>query len=157
MDDAQFDAFVARAVEELREKQETLRVQYGPGEFTRWWFDQEKSTIQFFDGMDRLGLEADFIDIGSFSRRSSTWKWAWCNDSVLPDLRNRATGLKPLGTITGMDIFTREEPSKVDEDMAWELAAMSVLHLSAVGCYRAPSSGGDLLMFLALMKIHRVN
>ena len=157
MDDAEFDAFLERAVAELKEKQDALRAHYGMSEYARWWFDQEKATIQFIDHVERVGLEVEFIDIGSFSRKSRTWKWAWCNDFVLPKLRSRAEALKELSVITGLEIFVREQPVEIDEEMAWELAAISVQHLSAVGCYRAPSSDGDLYMFFALMKVNRIN
>jgi len=76
---------------------------------------------------------------------------------VLPKLRARAEALKELSVITGMDIFAREDPIAIDEEMAWELAAISVQHLSAVGCYRAPASDGDLYMFFALMNVRRTN
>ena len=157
MDDSEFDAFVEHAVAELKVKQDAIRARYGMGEYARWWYDQEKETIQFIDHADRVGLEVEFIDIGSFSRTSRTWKWAWCNDYVLPKVRARAEPLKELSVITGMEIFAREEPVEIDEEMAWELAAISVQHLSAVGCYRAPTSDGELYMFFALMKVHRIN
>jgi len=77
MDALEFDAFLEQAVSELKRKQDTLRAEYGMGEYARWWFDQEKETIQFIDHAERVGLEVEFIDIGSFSRKSRTWKWAW--------------------------------------------------------------------------------
>jgi hypothetical protein len=40
--------------------------------------------------------------------------------------------------------------------MAWELAAIAVKHLGAMGCYRAPSSRGAPTTFLAITRILRV-
>ncbi len=157
MDDHQFSAFLARAVQELEKKQELLQTEFRLGSFARWWFDQKTATLQFFDENDRLGLEAEFVDIGSFSVQAGTWRWAWANSSVLPVLRQRSSELKELSSLTGMDIFIEEGAFAVPEEMAWELAAISVMHLDAVGCYRAPASKGVLNMFLALTKIRSVN
>ncbi|MGK9168308.1 hypothetical protein KXR53_18500 [Inquilinus limosus] len=157
MDDHQFGVFLARAVQELNEKQKRLQTEYRLGSFARWWFDQQTATLQFFDENDRLGLQTEFVDIGSFSVRAGTWQWAWANSSVLPAVRQRSSELKKLSSLTGMDVFVEEEAFAVSEEMAWELAAISVMHLDAVGCYRAPSSNGTLNMFLALMRIRSVN
>lgn len=157
MDQGQWEAFCDCAVQELREKQKRLSNDHGIGGFARWWFDQGTASLQFFDGKGRLGLEASIIDIGSYSPPSGTWKWAWCNDSVLPVLQKAASPLRELCAITGMPIFHQERPFKIDEPGAWELAAIAVRHLGAIGCYRAPSSGDGPTCFLAIMSIRSVN
>jgi hypothetical protein len=157
MDDQQFNALLGRAVQELREKQQLLDEEYDLGKYSRWWFDQETATLEFYDAQDKVGLVADLVDIGSYSTRSGTWKWGWSNESVLPSLRQHAEKLKELRAITGMDLFGWEDPFKVDAESAWELAAIAVMHLSALGCYRAPTSDGELLMFLALSALHIAN
>ena len=102
-------------------------------------------------------LEANVIDIGSFSPRSKTWKWAWSNDSVLPSLREKATKLKELEAVTGFPIFGSEEPFEIDEHMAWELAALAVKHFGAKACYRAPSSSADgPHIFLVITELRKV-
>ena len=158
MDDAQFQQFLDLAHGELERKQEALKKTFGLGSFPRWRFDQPTQSLRFFDRDDALVVEADVIDIGSFSTKSSTWKWAWSNDSVLPALRQRADPLRGLTDITGFEVFSQDSAFEIDgESMAWELAALSVKHLGAAGCYRAPSSSRPLLTFLAIMEIRRVS
>jgi hypothetical protein len=41
-----------------------------------------------------------------------------------------------------------------DEEMAWELAAMSIAHLKSAGCYRAPTD--HLSVFLAIVNVRIV-
>jgi hypothetical protein len=41
--------------------------------------------------------------------------------------------------------------------MEWELAAVSVKHLGAKGCYRAPSSDGSHFGFLAMEDLQAVH
>lgn len=155
MTDEQFDAFVNAAREELQKKQDNLIQEQRMGSFARWQYDQETEKLQFFDEKDRLGLEADFIDIGTYSPVSVTWMWAWANESTLPAFRKKAEKLKELEAITGLAVFGTEDSVPLEgEEMAWELAAMAVKHLGAQACYRVPSSKeGGPTMFLALTDI----
>lgn len=157
MTDEEFDTFLATASAELRDKQSRLAQIYGLGEMKRWWFEQAAEQLQFFDGNDKLVLLAKVVDIGSYSPKSNTWKWAWGNPSVLPDLRKKALSLRELEAVTGFDLFGLENAFAIDgEGMAWELAAISIRHLDAIGCYRSPSSSGNgPTSFLAIMEILR--
>ncbi|PPE75196.1 hypothetical protein C3942_05850 [Solimonas fluminis] len=157
MTEEEFEAFVDAAHDELHDKQQALADRHGIGKFARWWFDQNIGRLQFFDADDRLALEAEVIEAGSYSPRSNTWMWAWANPSLLAPLRERASRLRALEELTGYEIFGRDHAFEIeDEAMAWELAAIAVKHLGAMGCYRAPSSKQDgPRTFFALMGLHR--
>ena len=152
MTDEEFETFLSSAQEELRHKQNHLVERYGFGTLNRWWFDQTTEKLQLFDDADNLVIEADVIEIGTYSPKSNSWKWAWSNKSLLPEMRKKAEPLKELKDITGIEIFGCEDAFEIkDEAMAWELAAFSVRHLAALGCYRAPSNGPT--MFLAITNV----
>lgn len=154
MDDEEFQRFLDASQRELRLKQDALRPWWRAGLHSRWRFDQPTHSLQFFDQADRLAVEADVIDIGSFATDSSTWKWGWANDSIVPSMRQRAEPLRELVGITGFGIFGQAPAFKIEgQEMAWELAAISVKYLDAKGCYRAPSSSRPLHTFLAIMEI----
>lgn len=155
MNDAEFDVFLSTATEELKSKQEVLTNTYGFGSHKRWMFENdEKAKLQFFNADDKLVIAADIIDIGSYSPSASTWKWAWAYDSIHPSLKEQSLRLKELEEITDLIIFGEDKAFEADEYLAWELAAMSVKHLGALGCYRAFSSARNVNMFFALMHIH---
>jgi len=158
MTDDEFDAFVAKVSEELKSKQAELTSAYDLGAMKRWWFEQQGARLQFFDDNDDLAVEADVVGIGSFAPASSSWRWAWSNPTFLPELRERALPLRQLKPITGFDLFGNQETFSIaDETMAWELAALAVHHLGALGCYRAPSSeAGGPTTFLAISALRRV-
>ena len=157
MTDSEFEAFLANANEELRHKQALLGERYRLGKYSRWWFEQATEKLQFFDEAQNLAIEADVVEIGSYSQKSNTWKWAWSNSSVLPRLREKAELLKELEATTGVALFGNEHAFEIeDEAMAWELAAMSVKHLGAIGCYRAPSSRDGPTVFLAITSVWKV-
>ena len=158
MTDSEFEAFVDNALDELEEKQHLLDAGYRLVDAGRWWFEQSTGKLQFFDHNDLLSSEADVMHIGSYSPKSNTWNWAWGNASVLPWLREKAEKLKELEVITSIELFSYENPFTVEsESMAWELAAMSIQHLQAKGCYKTTSSNkDDPSSFLAIFNIKKI-
>lgn len=157
MTEEQFDAFVETARAELEAKQDRLTADFGLGEADSWSFDQATEKLQFFDAGKRLVVEADIIDVGSYSPGTNSWKWAWGNDSVMPSLRRKAEKFKELEGITGLKLFGESRAFQVEgEDSAWDLAALAARHLGALGCYRAPAEAGDPVIYLLVMNIHKV-
>jgi len=157
MTDEEFAIFIGSATEELKVKQEQMTKSYQLGSWPRWWFDQETETLDFLDGDGTKRLEASVVDIGSYSSESNTWKWAWANDSLTDSLREKASSLQALADLTGFSIFDDETAVEIDGlPMAWELAAIGVRHLGALGVYRAPSSERPLFSFLAITSIRWV-
>jgi hypothetical protein len=157
VEDQEFQAFLDSAVDELERKNHLLRETYGIGSLARWWFDQALQKVQFFDNDDTLAVEAEAIAIGSFAPQSKSWRWAWANDTALPEMRQRSESLRQLAQVTGFTVFSQEHAFEVDnEEMAWEFVALSVRHLGASGGYRIPSSNRALYTYLALMGVRRV-
>jgi hypothetical protein len=159
MTDEEFERFVQSAMAELSRKQDRLTAEYGLGGFARWDLDEQTETLAFFDAGGRKAVRADVIQIGSYSSNSGTWKWAWSNERALPHVRKKAEPLKQLAALTGFHMFAEQAAMSLDENMAWELAAISARHLDALGVYRAPSASRPLasfLGFLAITDIQRV-
>ena len=157
MTDEEFGEFIGSAAEELQVKQAHLAESYRLGDWPRWWFDQRSETLDFLDEDGTKKLEASVVDIGSYSTESNTWKWAWANDSLTESLREKAGSLQALADLTGFSIFDDEAAVEIDGlPMAWELAAIGVRHLGALGVYRAPSSERPLFSFLAITSIRWV-
>jgi hypothetical protein len=151
--DIEFNAFVALSVESLARKQAALAKKYQLGTHARWHHDQSTGMLQFFDSKDQVRVEASVIELGSFSTRSQTWRWAWANASILEKEQAGSAKLRELFETTGVEIF-RMESFEADEQMAWEIAAMAVAHLAAPGCYRSPAS--HLHVYLAIERIRSV-
>jgi len=156
MTEREFERFVQSAMSELSQKQDLLTAQYRLGHFARWHLDQETETLEFFEASGRKAVRAEVTHIGSYASNSGTWKWAWSNDGVLPHVRKKAEPLRQLAAVTGLHVFAEQATMSVDENMAWELAAISARHLDALGVYRAPSSSHPLATFLAITEIQRV-
>lgn len=155
MNDDHFDRFLRSAVEELKEKQQQLETEHGIGSFARWAVDTHVGLLEMYDGDDRKVCEADVICIGCYAGNSGTWTWAWSNDALLPVQREKSRLLRALGALTGIDLFVSEKAFAIDDEpMAWELAAISVKYLNALGVYRAAQ--GQSNSFLALTGLRRI-
>jgi hypothetical protein len=156
MTDEEFENFVQAAIADLSRKQERLSAEYNLGGCARWELDEQTETLAFFDAGGRKVVRADVIHIGSYASSSGTWKWTWSNDSVMPHVRRKSEPLKELAALTGFHLFAEPSAMSVDENMAWELAAICARHLAALGVYRAPASSRPLASFLAITDIQRV-
>jgi hypothetical protein len=147
MTEAGFEQLVARWLEDLRAKQETLQNVYGLGKYDRYDRERDEGVIRFSNADDDRTLVADATDIGTYSCKTRTWMWAWANDSVSSAGREKSARVKTLALLTGSPLF-RDPHFAADEYLAWELAAAAVHHLGALGCYRAPSD--QLWIFLTI-------
>src|ERR1044072_4387615 len=150
MTNDEFDSFVKACGDQLDAKQAALEKQFGLGRYARWAYDGNSGLLTFADDQGVTAVEAATTQLGSYSVNSKTWRWAWANPSVPESERMKSAKLKGLYKRTGMDVF-RNEGFYADEQMAWEVAAMGVHELGAVGCYRGPAK--HLLIFFAIKRM----
>jgi hypothetical protein len=149
MSPAEFDAFESECRVELEDKQSELADSFGFGNWPTWKFSGHSGILTFHDQAGVMRVECRATVVGSFSTRGESWNWAWANESYPAQVREEATILRGLARHTGMEVFD-QVAFYCDEEMAWSVAAMSVHHLRALGCYRAPA--GETWIFLAVME-----
>lgn len=155
MTDPEFDAFLAERVDAFERKQAGLTEEFGLGTHARWNYDQTTGRLVFSDADGRAVVEADVTPIGTWSPAGPDFRWAWANASFQESARNRSARLRELYEVTdGLDCF-HAEVFECEEQTAWQLAALAVAHLSAVGCYHAPA--GHMYVFLALDVVRTVD
>ncbi len=148
MTDKEFDEFVDRCYEELEDKQEKLFNTYNIGLYDSYWFDQTSSTLQFKNN-DEVLLEFKVICVGTWAQESNTWMWSWANESFTIEIRKDGEVLKGLKEFTGYGVFEKQG-FECDESMAYEVVAMAVNYLNALGMYKIPGGKSDL--FVALIE-----
>ncbi|HCB49757.1 MAG TPA: hypothetical protein DEP47_09585 [Chloroflexi bacterium] len=152
MTDAELQEFINRCYAELESKQSLLVENFALNNFSTFGYDDPHEKIQFKNG-GIVYVEAKFTPIGTFSPVSETWMWAWGNDEVSEQLKRKSEKLKELASITGFPIFEKAI-LRADDDMAWELVAMSCHHLESDGIYRAKSD--NTLLFMALNDVKTI-
>lgn len=136
----------------LEKKQAALIEQYQIDSFDMFDFNMLKGTIEFKQGSIVM-LAANFIPVGSFNEELESWMWAWANGGVTGELNKKAETIKVLEDKTGSEVFG-SETFPVDENAAWEIAAMACDHYQGQGIFAAPIEG--LLIFMILNDITRV-
>lgn len=148
MNEDEFDLLVESCLQELKQKQASLEKQYGLSRLGRWDIDQKQQRLNFFDENNQASISFSVTPIGSFAANEETWKWAWANPHIKQGMRDKAAALKELHGKTDYDLFKDDGMFETDMVMAWELAAIAVNHLGALGCYKAPNQ--EVHLFLAL-------
>jgi hypothetical protein len=146
MEDDEFESFIETSFDNLEKKQNSLEEIFGLGHFDRYDLDVENEIITFSSSDDK-SVKANFIPIGTFSPDKNSWMWAWNNQAFTDSLRAKSKKLQSLSDLTGFEMFTKPT-AEVDEDMAWEMVAMSVHVLKSQGVYRALAN--NLWYFYAL-------
>ncbi len=153
MNDEQFQRYIDTCFDELERKQQALIDQFGFGSFDKFKHDFEKEELYLLEGGE-VQIKARIVPIGSFNTKSKTWMWAWANEAFSKQLRDKAAKLKELEAITGFEMFGNEM-AEIDDDMAWEIAGMSINLLNFEGVYRGPANNTHY--FYGLEQVERVN
>jgi len=148
MTENEFDELLQTASERLKARQAALEARFGLSRMNRWLFDHHRGVLDFYSDDGSLQVSFETTPIGTFSSTQDTWKWAWANGHLDQALRDKSAAFKALAARTDYDLFADAEPVQADAGMAWELAALAVDHLGALGCYRAPNR--ETWLFLAL-------
>lgn len=153
MTDEQFNEFIDACYEEVEIKQSDLKMNYGIGSYHEYWYDQISKTLQFKNN-GKVELEFYVIFIGSWAHKKNTWMWCWANKSFTDECRKDAESLKNLKLKTSFDIFEKEV-FNCNEEMAYDLTAMGINHLNAIGMYRVPRENNHLFIAIIEQKLFR--
>jgi uncharacterized protein DUF6882 len=136
MTDEEFKLYLARANEELREKQACLQKEYGLGQFDRFVIDYETGRLTFFD-KEVPRVEATVVPVATHIEGKNSLRWSWANTQLPQGVREEASRLKGLHDLTGFEMFANET-AECDGAMAWEIAALACKFMEALGAYRVP-------------------
>ena len=101
MSDAKFIELVTAAHEYLTQRQELLRQTFGLASYERWDWDGERGTM-VFSSVGIPGVIATGQLVGSVSRKTGTWLWAWSNQSIEPRLRRDLDEVRRYGEVHGI-------------------------------------------------------
>ena len=147
MNDQEFRAYIDEASAWLQQRQQALQAEYQIANYQPDGYDQALGTLRFKNAEGNI-LAFEYIPIGSWAKPNETFMWGWGNQTVEPERRAESERIKALAEKTGYDIF-HKPVFKCDEEMAWDMVALSAHELNAIGVYRVPHE--ELRIFFALM------
>jgi hypothetical protein len=141
-----WESFLEMAAEYLRRQQDRLKSEFLLGSWPRYDYDQEAGTLTFSSDL-KVEVLADIHIVGSTSKRSGTWLWAWDNPSIFENVKHCLVDVRAYGESHGLEkLTTAKWPG--DEHDGWEMTAAVAFILRAEGGYRAPDDNGALFMVL---------
>jgi hypothetical protein len=113
----------------------------------RWAADYETGRFTMTVGGEAQ-IAANMQIVGSFSKQSNSWLWAWANETNEPHLVNEVAELRTLGEVRGISLLEDEYHADVDEAHCWELASLACYLLRYEAVYRAPMDHRYLFFLL---------
>jgi len=149
MSQAEFDAFVQDCRAELQQKIARSVDKWKLDKFTRFNLDQEKGQIEFLDGQGP-NLVCDIQIIGTYSKESQSWLWAWESHWVLDEIKVDSLAVRDFGAQNGIERLTTPKWEATEED-GWDMTAIAAHLLPAEGAYRLPNR--EVMVFMLLKNI----
>lgn len=143
------------AFHQLMDKQDVLRDQYGIGDYPRWDYDVDAGTLIFSDqGVPKV--IADIQVVGTTG--SKDWLWGLRNSHWPDHITHDLEKVWQFGLDNGIEELTT--PYLEDEDLnalGWEMTAVAVRVLDAVGAYRPQPDGKSGTVFFLFKSIRFAN
>ena len=139
-----FEAFVEKAIRQLRHDQNAFLEAYQINAYDAWYYDQPSGVFTFSKESEQRFFA--FQCIGSFAPEAGTWLWSWANKFTYPEVKKDSFLLKEYGQAHQIEKLTKEhwEAEEVD---GWEMLALAHWLLKPIGVYRIPTEG----MFIFLI------
>jgi len=121
-------------VEEISSLQDEFKKVYDLNSYERWSFDEDFGVFHF-ESDDGRKLYFKYSLVGSFSQKTSTWKWSWDNEHLKLSERRRIDEVKAFGEENEFTSLTTGL-IEADEYTGWEMTSIAAKILSAIGAYR---------------------
>jgi hypothetical protein len=142
MTNDEYDRLIEAAYGYLHQQQEQTWLAFGIDSYERYDYDQDTGTLVFSsNGIVRV--ISDFQAVGSISTRSTTWLWAWANESIIPGVRQAAERVRRFGEAEQIsEVIEPYWPA--NEADGWAMTALTAYLTQAKGGYRCPDENGFL-------------
>ncbi|MEU7335239.1 DUF6882 domain-containing protein [Streptomyces sp. NPDC007074] len=106
---------------------------WGLGTAERWDLNQRTGEIKW-TFPDKVATAPAQI-LGSYNRSTSSWMWAWANDSILPSMSRDSEKVRAWAAAHGHSGLSLPRV-EVDEETAGTIAAVALRITGAAGFYR---------------------
>jgi hypothetical protein len=92
---------------------------------------------------DNKNLYFKYVDVGSYSNKTKTWKWSWDNEHTPDRVKQGMERIKEFGERNN---FTQLTTGLIDGDeySGWEMTAITAKLLNGLGAYKIPQDHLDI-------------
>lgn len=148
-----FRDYLTSAYNYLTTQQEVCRTKDGINNWERWYYDDKTGVIEFFNG-DTLKLRINYQQVGTVSKISNTWLWAWANPNLLGKVKSESKKVFQLGEQLNYEPLTKPK-WKADKVDGWEMTSIMAYLTKAKGAYRIP--GDSVMKYIVFKDIEQMN
>ena len=120
----------------LTEIQDNFRAKYSIDNYANWYYTQASEILRLYS--DDKEIFFKYIPVGTFSRNTNSWLWAWSNEDSVEPRKLRTLKIKELGDQLGYDKL-KIDHFEGDEYIGWELTSIAFYQLGGIGTYRVIS------------------
>ncbi|WP_340614608.1 DUF6882 domain-containing protein [Xenorhabdus thailandensis] len=143
-----YDALIERSMNALQYKSQFHCDNWKLDEAS-WSVDQDEGTITFH-APDNIVAMAPVQIVGTYDQNQGSWMWGWANSSIKESLKQDALTVQTYGERYGNELLT-ERVSEIDENKAWQLAALACELNNQQGVYRGVA--GSMLIFMTFGEV----
>lgn len=117
----------------LSDLQDSFKKVYDIESYPEWHYDDGIGIFQFKS--ENKNLYFRYVNVGSFSRKSQTWKWSWDKAHTSSRVKQAMEKVKAFGKENSFEQLTT---GLIDGDKftGWGMTAISQAILSGFGAYR---------------------
>lgn len=141
-----YNSYAQRCCEETKVLQDKFQRDYNLTWYENWFYNQSTCLLTFTTGDEQLNFT--YVDIGSFSESSKTWKWSWDNETTLERVKKEVRLVREFGESSNFPKLTSGY-FESNEFEAWEFVAIAAKLLNGIGVYR-PVNDNGLKIFLVI-------
>jgi hypothetical protein len=131
-----YDQYANKCCKELQKFQDSFKAKYDIDNYDNWFYTQASEIIRLYSADKEIHFK--YIPIGSFSRNTNTWMWAWANNDSIESRKLQTLKVKEFGQNKGYDNLINDY-FEGDEYTGWELASITFKLLEGIGVYRIVS------------------
>jgi len=140
-----YNTFAADCCKDLKILQEKFQKQYDLDSYENWFYNQATGLLTFSSPGKELNFR--YFQVGSFSEKSQTWKWAWDNEDTLDKVKEKSQVVRAFGLRSGYNKLT-DGYFKSDMVEAWEFTAIATPLTDGIGAYRPVSDHLQIFMVI---------
>jgi hypothetical protein len=147
MTELEYRRFEHDAIHKMQVANDKLIAQFKLGSYQDWNYDADKGLFTF-SSQGRVRVRASFQFIGSFSRVTNSWLWAWGNESLADCDLTAAHRVRAFGEEHNLPLLANAYLEDFDESHSWSMASVAGVINNAQGAYRCPTDNGATYVLL---------
>ena len=149
--------FLLNCLNNMKKKQEVLMDKYNFGkENNKFLMFPEKNLFYMYnDKTKKVFFEAKIQIIGTYSNKSTTWRWGWSNRFVLHNMKKTSLKILNFGKINKINVLVK--PKIKDDNLGYIFTSIGMKLSNGKGYYIIPGTNTYPDIFLIFTNVKKIN